>query len=985
MKMFYLCIHIITKFQNLILMRKILLFLSALSLLGCVQAFAAPVDTLIYVNYASNSANWTTTGVNDTFSVNGYQVVAGAVSSVNATRAKNNCIGAIKCNSVTFASVPSVGSASFTFQNGSGSATGNFKVQVSSDNGATWITTDSVDVAGNGTVTYSPTNIVSKSAVNMRLLFPWVTWFYAGVITKSQTVDGAPAVLSISPADGEYLHAKGEIKVVYDELIKLGTGTITLPGASVDSTKIVGNTLSICYSNFADPSTLTIPASVVTDLEGNAMAADKIVTYVVDHVAPNFVSITPTDGSQIHIQDLGEQARYIKVLFDEDVKIADASGITLNNGTANGTLKPSVSDDTLIVRYSGLSYNSTYLLNIASGAITDLSDNVFAGKSFTFTTGARDAVAPKLTAQSVADKATAQPISNGISFTFDEIIKVAAQTATANGKAVKLSNNGKVIGLNYTQMPYDSKVVVILPEGCITDTCGNAAIADTLTFTTESKAAAAFDAIVDGSIDASANGTYKTIQEACNAASGTSRFKIFVKPGIYKEKLVVAKDNISLVGQNPDSVIISWNECASTSTLQSGTYATGIPNIGTDASYSMLILGNNFYGENFTVRNDFDYTNNNTVANRQAVALEHLNGDKSVLKNIKMIGFQDTYYPKGEALREYLKNCTIQGGTDFIFGSGTCFIDSSAIKCVETGYHITACSGTAKEFGVVFNACNVTKADTVIYDNPTDAAAGTNKHTQFDLGRIWKDYASTSYINCKFEGGLINDAGWAPMSGDTLTAKYHEYNSTTLEGVALNVSKRASFSSQLTAEEATRYDYDNAFNYGAGNVWNPLQVSAEPAKIAAAHVSNGKDSSFVSWDESAFATGYIVYKNNKFFATTANTYVLDTAYLANDVYSIAAYNLYGATSEALTAIPTGIKNVTIKNGFLENTLIENQVNLKNPENFMTVEIIDANGALMLKSLVNGSSINVSSLPKGMFIAKGVANDGTVYIDKIVKK
>src|ERR1041385_432597 len=60
------------------------------------------------------------------------------------------------------------------------------------------------------------------------------------------------------------------------------------------------------------------------------------------------------------------------------------------------------------------------------------------------------------------------------------------------------------------------------------------------------------------------SGNYKTIQEAVNAVRDLSQqqVKIFIKKGVYKEKLVIPswKTNISLIGESRDSTIISWND-----------------------------------------------------------------------------------------------------------------------------------------------------------------------------------------------------------------------------------------------------------------------------------------------------------------------------------------------------------------------------------------------------------------------------------------
>lgn len=52
------------------------------------------------------------------------------------------------------------------------------------------------------------------------------------------------------------------------------------------------------------------------------------------------------------------------------------------------------------------------------------------------------------------------------------------------------------------------------------------------------------------------SGNYRTVSEAVKAAPGTSRFVIYVKEGVYREKIRSSKDGITLVGDGKYSTII---------------------------------------------------------------------------------------------------------------------------------------------------------------------------------------------------------------------------------------------------------------------------------------------------------------------------------------------------------------------------------------------------------------------------------------------
>ena len=79
---------------------------------------------------------------------------------------------------------------------------------------------------------------------------------------------------------------------------------------------------------------------------------------------------------------------------------------------------------------------------------------------------------------------------------------------------------------------------------------------------------------------------------------------------------------------------------------------------------------------NLTISNDF--ATPASGSNIQAVAL-YTTGDKTVLQNVRLHGFQDTLYvdsPSATAIaRVYIKDSFIEGDTDFIFGRAVLVID----------------------------------------------------------------------------------------------------------------------------------------------------------------------------------------------------------------------------------------------------------------------------------------------------------------------
>lgn len=285
------------------------------------------------------------------------------------------------------------------------------------------------------------------------------------------------------------------------------------------------------------------------------------------------------------------------------------------------------------------------------------------------------------------------------------------------------------------------------------------------------------------------SGDYKTIQEAVNAVRDLSQVQvvIFIKKGVYHEKLVIPswKPKISLVGESRDSTIITNNDYTG-KPIPGGKDANGHDKYRTFTSYTVLVQGNDFRAENLTIENSAGRVG-------QAVAL-HVEGDRCVVTNCRLLGNQDTLYVGIDTSRQYYLNCYIEGTTDFIFGPATVVFQNCTIKSLLNSY-ITAASTTPKQsFGFVFFNCKLI-ADTAV--------------KKVFLGRPWRPYARTVFIDTDM-GDHIVAAGWDNWRnpGNEKTAYYAEYNS---KGAGGNTSGRVGWSHQLSKKEAKRYTLSNIF------------------------------------------------------------------------------------------------------------------------------------------------------------------------------
>jgi pectinesterase len=228
------------------------------------------------------------------------------------------------------------------------------------------------------------------------------------------------------------------------------------------------------------------------------------------------------------------------------------------------------------------------------------------------------------------------------------------------------------------------------------------------------------------------SGTHTTVQAALTAAaSGSTRRYILVKPGTYRETIAISGSTpITLYGADTDAsrvVIVNGKSAADAGgTSQSSTFTT-------KAAGLQLM--------NLTVSNDF--ATPASGSNIQAVAL-YTTGDKTVLQNVRLHGFQDTLYvdsPSATAIaRVYIKDSFIEGDTDFIFGRAVLVVDGGTIhylssrKGTGSGVHFAPSTHVDNMYG--FLAVHVSFT--------ADAGAPSNK---ISLGRSWDQSSTTPTPN----------------------------------------------------------------------------------------------------------------------------------------------------------------------------------------------------------------------------------------------
>lgn len=278
-------------------------------------------------------------------------------------------------------------------------------------------------------------------------------------------------------------------------------------------------------------------------------------------------------------------------------------------------------------------------------------------------------------------------------------------------------------------------------------------------------------------------GEFRTVSEALEVCRAFMDYHkvIYIKKGTYKEKVIIPQwlQNIELCGEDRDATIITYDDHANVVFPPTGKGMT------TFRTYTLKVEANDITLRNLTIEN-------NAARLGQAVAL-HTEGDRLLFVNCRFLGNQDTVYTGMPRTRMLFHDCYIEGTTDFIFGPATAWFEHCTIHGKVNSYITAASTPKDVDYGYIFSNCTVTAADSV---------------TSLYLGRPWRDYGYTLFMNCELPG-VICPEGWHHWEQHReQTARYFEYNN---RGEGANPANRVGWSRQLTKKEAQQITLDRVF------------------------------------------------------------------------------------------------------------------------------------------------------------------------------
>ena len=304
------------------------------------------------------------------------------------------------------------------------------------------------------------------------------------------------------------------------------------------------------------------------------------------------------------------------------------------------------------------------------------------------------------------------------------------------------------------------------------------------------------------------SGDFNSIQQAVDSIPAGTPETIYIKKGIYKERVEVRKNNISFVGESTDDTIITESYYARM-IMPDGSKR------GTFRSYTFFVYADNFTASNLTFENAAGFGDEFG----QAIAV-YAEGDNITFRNCKILGHQDTLFtgplpmkekqPGGftgptidgirRVVHQLYEDCYIAGEIDFIFGSATAYFKNCTLFALNRNQEINAfytapSTYEGQAFGYVFESCTFT---------------GNCPPKSVALSRPWRIHAKTVLLNCSYSDQRIDEGftDWnKPESHETVY--YAEYNG---HGEGFKPEKRAAYVHQLNESEAALYTLENVMN-----------------------------------------------------------------------------------------------------------------------------------------------------------------------------
>ncbi|KAF2287082.1 hypothetical protein GH714_038058 [Hevea brasiliensis] len=234
------------------------------------------------------------------------------------------------------------------------------------------------------------------------------------------------------------------------------------------------------------------------------------------------------------------------------------------------------------------------------------------------------------------------------------------------------------------------------------------------------------------------SGDYRLISEAIKMAPKRSRhrFVIKIKAGVYDETVEISREkiNIMLIGDGMTKTIIRGSK-------------NFVDGFSTFDSATLTVTGDKFLARDLTIMNTAGPHKYQAVAARVT--------SNSAFYRCNFSSYQDTLF--AHSLRQFYRECTIQGTIDFIFGNAAAIFQNCLIlvrKPIPGQSNMITAQGRRdpnQNTGFSLQNCTILAA--------ADLKAAKRQHISTFLGRPWGNYSRTMVMK-SYLGDLIHPQGW---------------------------------------------------------------------------------------------------------------------------------------------------------------------------------------------------------------------------------
>lgn len=283
-----------------------------------------------------------------------------------------------------------------------------------------------------------------------------------------------------------------------------------------------------------------------------------------------------------------------------------------------------------------------------------------------------------------------------------------------------------------------------------------------------------------------------------NADATSKRLFILVPNGVYdlgkRTLTAITGHRIALVGESMAGTVI--------------VNAPDVEDEGISKTATLLNQGRETYVQDLTLKNALDYYHSGAAG--RAVCWQD-KGDRTMMKRVRMLSYQDTYYSNNEQGRSYFEAAEIHGTIDFICGAGDVFFNHCLLVTEKRrteggGRDIIAAPRTSKTaWGYVFSHCTI-----------------RNDDSEFLYARGWREHPRCVWLYTTLETPeMLQPTRFEPKGMRTIQNDFYEYGTTDGEGrditprsnvvtFTLNGESHA-VETILTEQQAAKYTLKNVF------------------------------------------------------------------------------------------------------------------------------------------------------------------------------